>query len=87
MNLWTCAYCLITVRSEQKDLHCQTNRHKMRVRIKNYCDLYERLMKELDANKKLFNYSIEECESRESDIIKELDKLLAAGIFDNQADE
>ena len=84
MDKWNCDCCLITVKNEQKDLHCKTNRHRMRARIKNYCDLYERLMKELESDKILFNYSLEECEEKESEIIKELDELLTAGIFDNQ---
>ena len=63
----------------------QVDRNKMRVRIINYLHYYDKMMDEVDSDSRLFNYSEEELLLKEFEIIKELDRLLIAGIFDNQA--
>ena len=85
--MWTCEYCFKTISLKQKDLHCKTNRHKFKARWAKYFSLYDELIKELDEDNKLLNYSLKEYEDREFDIIKELDQLLISGIFDETPDE
>ena len=87
MNMWNCKYCLKTINLNQKELHQATARHKFKARWVKYHNLYNEMIKELDSDHKLLNYSFEEYEARESDIIKELDELLTAGIFDDQPDD
>ena len=87
MNLWKCRYCMKTFFINQKDIHIRTSRHKFKARWAKYFSMYDQLIHALDEEKKLFNYSLEEYEARESDIIKELDQLLISGNFDNLPDE
>ena len=86
MIQWRCNYCMKDFYVDCKSIHVQTARHKFKARWAKYFLMYDELIKQLDEDKKLLNYSPEEYETKEAEIIKELDELLVAGLFDNYPD-
>ena len=87
MDQWNCRYCMKTFHINQKDFHTKTNRHKFKARWAKYFSTYDQLINMLNEDNKLFNYSLDEYNEKENDIIKELDLMLISGLFDNLPDE